>query len=109
MTVIKYTTAPVDGPESDVEYDEYGDAMNVAQRFGLQVIAVHYERADSGLVEDFTEYHWLLTAQCGGEEDDGYLPGNWSGHWAVGSQGCPSASWTRAWKKVTPCLAAVAR
>jgi hypothetical protein len=40
---------------------------------------------------------------------DVYDSGNWSGHGCAGSQGRPSASMTRAWKKCLPCLAAVVR
>lgn len=63
VTITKYTTALVDGPESEVEYDDYQDAVTVAQQRGLQVIARHYVFADSELVEDFTRWHWLLTAR----------------------------------------------
>lgn len=74
-TIIKYTTAPADGPESTVEYERYEDAATVAQRDGLQVIEKRYEFADSELVDDFTRYHWLLTARCeGDDETDLYRP-----------------------------------
>lgn len=80
VTITKYTTALVDGPESEVEYDDYEDAVTVAQQRGLQVIALHYVFADSELVEDFTRWHWLLTARHAddeGTDDDAggrYLP-----------------------------------
>lgn len=75
MMIIKYTTAPADGPESTVEYDRYEDVVAMAQRDGLQVIEKVYEFADSGLVADFTRYHWLLTARVeGDDEDDRYRP-----------------------------------
>lgn len=68
VTITKYTTARVDGPESEVEYDDYEDAVTDAQQRGLQVIARHYVFADSELVEDFTRWHWLLTAHHADDE-----------------------------------------
>lgn len=72
MTITTFTTATVHGLESDVEYDRLEDAVAVAQQRGLQVIARYYEFADSELLEDFTQYHWLVTARE--PDDDGYLP-----------------------------------
>lgn len=76
VTIFTYATAPEHGPESIVEYATFEDAAAVAQRGGLQVIEKRYEFADSGLVADFTRYHWLLIARCEGDDvTDLYRPG----------------------------------
>jgi hypothetical protein len=51
----------------------------------------------------------LLPARAFSDGTLRFLARNWSGHTAVGSQGRPSASMVRAWKKWVPCLRAVAR
>jgi hypothetical protein len=72
VAITRYTLETVTGSRSDLEFDTYAEAVSVAQRDGLLVVANHYEFTDSELVEDFTRWRWHVAA--GVEGTPGWLP-----------------------------------